>query len=110
MGGLGAPPRSALGQGGVDLDLDSAASAPGWDAGWPKGRAGVVIGFRLGSRDEVDRLHAELTAAGAPSQQAPFDAFWGSRYAVVEDPDGNAVGLMSPRDPARRTASPALPA
>jgi len=39
-------------------------------------------------------------------QQAPYDAFWGARYAIVEDPDGNAVGLMSPIDPDRRTAPP----
>ena len=28
---------------------------------------------------------------------------WGARYAVVEDPDGNAVGIMSPSDPDRRS-------
>jgi hypothetical protein len=26
---------------------------------------------------------------------------WGARYAIVEDPNGIAVGLMSPRDPVR---------
>lgn len=26
----------------------------------------------------------------------------GARYAIVEDPDGNYVGVMSPSDPARR--------
>jgi hypothetical protein len=31
------------------------------------------------------------------SPQEPFDAFSGSRYTVVEDPDGNLVGLKSPR-------------
>ena len=36
------------------------------------------------------------------SQQEPYDAFWGARYAIVEDPDGNAVGLMSPIDPDRQ--------
>ena len=39
-------------------------------------------------------------------QQAPYDAFWGGRFAIVEDPDGNPVGLMSPNDPAMRTAPP----
>jgi hypothetical protein len=30
----------------------------------------------------------------------------GARYAVVTDPDGNAVGLMSPIDSARKTMPP----
>ena len=34
----------------------------------------------------------------------------GARYAVVEDPDGNPVGLMSPIDAARRTMGPTPPA
>jgi hypothetical protein len=42
-------------------------------------------------------------SAGYAGQQAPFDAFFGARYAIVTDPDGNAVGIMSPRDPARQS-------
>jgi uncharacterized glyoxalase superfamily protein PhnB len=40
--------------------------------------------------------------------QAPFDAFWGARYAIVEDPDGIAVGLMSPISANRRSPPPAV--
>ena len=58
------------------------------------------------SRDAVDERYAELVAAGHPGRQPPYDTFWGARYAVVEDPDGNPVGLMSPVDPARRSAPP----
>lgn len=54
------------------------------------------------SRDRVDEIHADLIGAGYAGQQEPYDAFWGARYAVVEDPDGNPVGIMSPVDPARR--------
>ncbi len=39
---------------------------------------------------------AELTAVGYRARQPPFDAFWGARFAIVADPDGNDVGLMSP--------------
>ena len=56
----------------------------------------------------MDARYADLTAAGYRGQQPPWDAFWGARYAVVEDPDGNPVGLMSPIDPARRSAAPAV--
>jgi uncharacterized glyoxalase superfamily protein PhnB len=41
-------------------------------------------------------------------RQPPYDTFWGARYAIVEDPHGNHVGLMSPSDPARKSAPPAL--
>jgi len=89
----------------IDLDLDSMSFAPHWNEGWPGG-PGVVIGFRVDTRQEVDDLVAALAADGVPVQQPPWDAFWGARYAVVTDPDGNAVGIMSPRDDAYRGEPP----
>lgn len=91
------------------LDLDSAAFAQIWNKGWAgrKDLAGrVVVGFSVSSREEVDRLHEEMTAAGHRGLQAPFDAFWGARYAIVEDPDGIAVGLMSPISAKHRSPPP----
>jgi catechol 2,3-dioxygenase-like lactoylglutathione lyase family enzyme len=93
---------------GVDVDVDSATFAAHWDQGWPAGRAGLVLGFRLPSRAAVDETYERLTAAGHAGQQPPYDAMWGARYAVVTDPDGNAVGLMCPTDPSRRSAPPDL--
>ena len=102
--------RTATGQGDFDFDLDSAVFAPQWNQGWTAGRTGTVIGFNLPDRDAVDATHARLVEAGYPSQQQPYDAFWGARYAIVLDPDGNSVGLMSPPDSARRSAPPTPPA
>ncbi|HWF15626.1 MAG TPA: VOC family protein [Acidimicrobiales bacterium] len=90
---------------GIDLDIDSTSFVHKLDAGWPGG-PGVVIGFKVDSRQEVDALVATLAAAGVHVQQEPFDAFWGARYVVVSDPDGNGVGIMSPLDPATRSESP----
>ena len=95
---------NAVMPGGLDVDLDSVEFARQWDNGWP-GSAGVVVGLRVASRDDVDRLYADVTGAGYRGQQPPYDAFWGARYAVVEDPDGNAVGIMSPSDPDQRSVS-----
>jgi len=94
--------------GGFSLELDTAASARLWHAGWRSdpGSVGVVIGFALPSREAVDQRYRELTGAGYPGRQPPFDAFWGARYAIVADPDGNDVGLMSPIDDSRRTWPP----
>ena len=94
---------------GVDFDLDSSQFASQWNEGWPQGRTGAVIGFRLASREAVDATYQTLVDAGYAGQQPPYDAFWGARYAVILDPDGNSVGLMSPPDPTRRTSGPTPP-
>jgi catechol 2,3-dioxygenase-like lactoylglutathione lyase family enzyme len=92
------------------IDLDSATFARLWNTGW-KGRDGiagrVVVGFGVAAREDVDRIHADMTGAGYRSLQAPYDAFFGARYAVLEDPDGLAVGLMSPISDEHR--SPEIP-
>jgi catechol 2,3-dioxygenase-like lactoylglutathione lyase family enzyme len=94
---------------GLDFDLDSTGFAAQWNEGWTPGRTGPVIGFGIASREAVDALYADLTNAGYAGQQPPCDAFWGARYAVVSDPEGNAVGLMSPIDPARKSEAPTPP-
>lgn len=99
-------PHAELGlPGGVSLELDTVESARLWHAGVraDPGSGRVVVGFSLPSRDAVDATYAELTAAGYQGRQAPFDAFWGGRYAIVADPGGNDVGLMSPVDESMRT-------
>ncbi len=89
----------------LHFDLDSASFATKWNRGWPGG-PGVVMGFHVETRQAVDDLVDELTAAGTEVQQEPYDAFWGARYAVVSDPDGNAVGIMSPAEDAYRSTGP----
>ncbi|HEY1323255.1 MAG TPA: VOC family protein [Streptosporangiaceae bacterium] len=94
--------------GGFSLELDTAESARLWHAGWraDPASARVVTGFSLPSREAVDARYAELISAGYTGRQPPFDAFWGARYAIVADPDGNDVGLMSPVEESRRTWPP----
>ena len=89
----------------IDVDLDSTTFATKWNEGWPGG-PGAVLGFKVDTRDEVDDLVAALAAEGVPVQQQPYDAFWGARYAVVSDPDGNGVGIMSQVDPGLRSEAP----
>lgn len=94
--------------GGFSLELDTDESAQLWHAAWRAGNAGtgIVLGFSLATREAVDQRYAELTSAGYPGRQPPFDAFWGARYAIVADPDGNEVALMSPINESRRTWPP----
>jgi uncharacterized glyoxalase superfamily protein PhnB len=57
---------------------------------------GKSLAFACGDAAEVDRMHAEVVAAGYRSHRAPWDAFWGQRYAVLHDPDENGVDLFAP--------------
>lgn len=96
---------------GLTFHIDSAALAKVYNAGWRPQRgegSQCVIGFSLPTRAAVDACHARMTKAGHPSVQPPYDTFWGSRYAIVQDPDGNHVGVMSPPDPTRRRGPPSI--
>lgn len=87
------------------IDLDSTAFAQQW-GGLKPSFNGVVLNLRVDERSEVDRLHEEALSIGGRSLTAPYDAFWGSRYAVVEGPGPLIVGLMSQADQDRRTPPP----
>jgi catechol 2,3-dioxygenase-like lactoylglutathione lyase family enzyme len=93
---------------GLDLDIDSTSFATHWHAGRPADTPGIVLTFSVAERDTVDELYATLTGAGYQGQQPPWDAFWGARFAIVADPDGNAVGITSARDPRRSSPPPEL--
>lgn len=93
----------------IAFDLDSSAFARHWNAGWNQrldlgGR--IVIGFGVAERADVDDVFRDMTGAGYRALQEPHDAFWGSRYAIIEDPDGIAVGLMSPMSAEMKSPPP----
>lgn len=47
------------------------------------------------SPEEVDSVSEKIKDAGFRVVKEPWDAFWGQRYAVVEDPDGYKVDLYA---------------
>ena len=96
------------GEGEMDVEFDSHRMARAYNSGFAAERGRVVIGVDVESREAVDALWEALLAESVQGLQPPFDAFWGARYAIVEDPDGNPVGIMSPVDPSRRSAPPEL--
>ncbi|HEY2038379.1 MAG TPA: VOC family protein [Edaphobacter sp.] len=95
----------------IHFDLDSTAFAQVWNSGW-KGRTDlrgrVVVGFSVPTRMDVDEIFRDMTDAGYRGFQEPYDALWGARYAVLEDPDGIAVGLMSPVSAEKKSPPPNL--
>jgi catechol 2,3-dioxygenase-like lactoylglutathione lyase family enzyme len=84
--------------GGLRLLFDTEATIRSFHPGWRAGDGGARIGlaFALADPAAVDAAYAELTEAGAHGELAPFDAFWGQRYASLHDPDGNGVDLFAP--------------
>jgi uncharacterized glyoxalase superfamily protein PhnB len=95
---------------GVLIEWDTTEFIPQWDAGWAGGTGGsTVLGFSLPTRASVDEVYLDLVRSGYTSHQQPYDAFWGARYAIVEDPDGNPVGLMGPIAADRRYWPPKPP-
>ncbi len=56
----------------------------------------MSMAFLCDSPADVDATYNKIIAAGYTSRKAPWDAFWGQRYATVEDPEGNPVDLFAP--------------
>lgn len=83
--------------GGIRLMFDTVAvvrSFTEWTP--PSGGHRIGLAFRCDSPAEVDALYQRLTGAGYAGHKAPWDAFWGQRYAMVRDPSGNPVDLFAP--------------
>lgn len=55
-----------------------------------------VGAFLCANAADVDKKFHELTNKGGKSEKEPWDAFWGQRYALVADPDGNVLDLFAP--------------
>jgi uncharacterized glyoxalase superfamily protein PhnB len=83
--------------GGVRLAFDTEEVIRSFHPHWAPVRGGRTnLAFALPDAAGVDTLYDELVDAGYESAVKPFDAFWGQRYAVVRDPDGNGVDLFAP--------------
>ncbi len=84
--------------GGLRYMLDTESVVKMFDPGWHRPSGGHAVGgaFKCDSPEEVDRVYAELLEAGGSAHKAPWDAFWGQRYAQLEDPDGTVIDLFAP--------------
>ena len=83
--------------GGVRLMLDSHAVAEMFidDFTPPIGNDQMNLAVEFDGPAEVDAAYDTLMEAGVESVREPWDAFWGQRYAIVRDPDGNGVDLYA---------------
>ncbi len=67
--------------------------SPDWQP--PSGGHRMSLAFLCDSPADVDERYRGLIDAGYEGRHHPWDAFWGQRYAVVVDPDGNPVDLFA---------------
>jgi catechol 2,3-dioxygenase-like lactoylglutathione lyase family enzyme len=93
----GEPHVEAKLPGGLRIAWDTVETIRSFDSGWtpPTGGPGIGLAFACDNPAEVDATYASLIAAGYDGHLEPWDAFWGMRYAVVHDPDGNGVDLFA---------------
>lgn len=84
--------------GGLRLLLDTEATVRSFLPEWqpPTGSGRHSLALRCADPGEVDAVYEELVGAGYHGELKPWDAFWGQRYASVQDPDGNGVDLFAP--------------
>jgi catechol 2,3-dioxygenase-like lactoylglutathione lyase family enzyme len=82
---------------GVRFMLDSEDVVRSFRPDWERTTGNqVALALECASPAEVDELYERVTAAGFAGAKEPWDAFWGQRYAQLEDPDGVPVDLYAP--------------
>lgn len=60
----------------------------------PRDHNAIGLAFLCDNPADVDVTYERLTGKGYTGHLEPFDAFWGQRYAQVEDPDGNVIDFF----------------
>jgi len=82
--------------GGVTLMWDTVALIQQITPGYVHGSGSSIgLAWQCDSPALVDEAYARIVGAGFESEKAPWDAFWGQRYAIVKDPDGNLTSLYA---------------
>lgn len=96
-GGQEAEAHVEVDLGGLRLAWDTVEVLRGVYDGWDDAPTGhrIELAFACEGRGAVDATYATLVVHGYRGHKAPWDAFWGQRYAVVEDPDGNLISLFA---------------
>jgi catechol 2,3-dioxygenase-like lactoylglutathione lyase family enzyme len=99
----GQPHVDAELEAGMRIAFDTEDTIRSFDPRWTSPSGGghrVALAFECAGPAEVDAAWDDLTGAGFEGHLAPWDAFWGMRYAVVHDPDGTPVDLFAALAPA----------
>jgi catechol 2,3-dioxygenase-like lactoylglutathione lyase family enzyme len=81
---------------GVRLMFDTEETVKSFRADWSRTTGNqLALAFECGNPAEVDETYERVVAAGFHGEKEPWDAFWGQRYAQLQDPDGVGVDLYA---------------
>ncbi|SFJ03671.1 Uncharacterized conserved protein PhnB, glyoxalase superfamily [Paenibacillus sp. UNC496MF] len=89
-------PHVEIAQKGVRIAFDTVEVARGVYGSWerPSGHR-IELAFRCADASSVDALYRGIVERGYEGRREPWDAFWGQRYAIVADSDGNLISLFA---------------
>jgi catechol 2,3-dioxygenase-like lactoylglutathione lyase family enzyme len=79
---------------GLTFFLSTTTAQARWDpAARPPAAGGyrILLEFYVETAEALDAKYAELTGYGYASHCAPFDVSPTTRFAMVDDPDGNTI-------------------
>jgi catechol 2,3-dioxygenase-like lactoylglutathione lyase family enzyme len=81
---------------GVRFMFDSEETMRSFRENWEREQGNqIALAFECESPAQVDELYARVTEAGFHGEKEPWDAFWGQRYAQLQDPNGVSVDLYA---------------
>jgi catechol 2,3-dioxygenase-like lactoylglutathione lyase family enzyme len=81
---------------GVRFMLDSEEIVRGFRPDWSRSTGNqLALAFECADPAEVDETYGRVVGAGFHGEKEPWDAFWGQRYAQLQDPDGVGVDLYA---------------
>ena len=82
---------------GVRFMLDTEDVIRSFRPDWSRANGNhVALALECASAHEVDETYRRAVDAGFHGEKEPWDAFWGQRYAQLQDPDGVPVDLFAP--------------
>lgn len=81
---------------GIRIGWDTESLVRSFDPDWQKPTGSRIgLAFACASPMAVNEVYARLTDLGYRGIKAPWDAFWGQRYAQIADPDGSTLDLFA---------------
>ena len=92
----GEPHVDTLLPNGVRFMLDTEDTVRSFRPDWTRAAGNqLALALECDSPAEVDEVYRRMVDAGFHGEKAPWDAFWGQRYAQLQDPDGVPVDLYA---------------
>jgi len=81
---------------GVRFMLDTEDAVRSLRPEWSRADGNQIsIALECATPAEVDETYRRAVGAGFHGEKEPWDAFWGQRYAQLQDPDGVGVDLYA---------------